>query len=133
MGQVIRPFYSRVIIAFLYGATFGTERVFTKVLTNHPIFFAKTMKEQFKIEIDDLHISHLFMVWWRGYYSLLKHLMFNFSEKEVLIGLTPSDEDAEMARGSQENKSTAPSDQVSFKSDFLKNTFNFSDDHPNWE
>ena len=69
VGQVIRPFYSRVIIAFLYGATFGTERVFTKVLTNHPIFFAKTMKEQFKIEIDDLHISHLF-------YGLVEGVLF---------------------------------------------------------
>ena len=56
----------------------------------------------------------------------------NFAEKKMLVGLTPSDDDAEMARGSQGRKSTAPSDQVSFKSDFLKNTFNFSDDHPKW-
>ena len=50
----------------------------------------------------------------------------------MLVGLTPSDDDAEMARGSQGRKSTALSDQVTFKSDFLKNTFNFSDDRPNW-
>ena len=55
-----------------------------------------------------------------------------FSEKEMLVGLTPSDDDAEMVRESQGRKSTAPPDQVSFKRDFLKNTFNFSDDHPNW-
>ena len=49
----------------------------------------------------------------------------------MLVGLTPSDDDAEMVRGSKGRKSTAPPDQVTFKSDFLKNTFNFSDDHPN--
>ena len=53
----------------------------------------------------------------------------NFAEKKMLVGLTPSDDDAEMVGGSQGRKSTAPPDQVSFKSDFLKNTFNFSDDH----
>ena len=41
----------------------------------------------------------------------------------MLVGLTPSDDDAEMVGGSQGRKSTGPSDQVTFKSDFLMNTF----------